>query len=81
MFENVLAGFADFRRDLRQPDRGLGRLHLAKEGADALKFVLPPVLKQPRGFRRYAPITGIRTSPPLVYLFPNALMIGVGSYR
>ena len=44
------------RRDLGQPDRGLDRLDLAEEGPDAAELVMPPVLKQPGGFRRHLPL-------------------------
>ena len=56
--------------DLRQPDHGLDRLHLAEEGADALMLVVrpAPVLQQPPRRRRHAPVFRIRQLAPRVHL-------------
>ena len=54
------------RRDLGQPDRGFDRLDLAEERADAAELVMPPVLQEPRRFRRDLPLIGIGQRPPRV---------------
>ena len=56
VFQEALAGFAEFRRDLGQPDGGFDGFDLAEEGPDAVEVVMPPVLEQACGFRRYLPV-------------------------
>ena len=58
MLENALAALAALRRDLGQPDRGLDRLDLAEERADAAELVVPPMLEEARRFRRHLPLAG-----------------------
>ena len=55
------------RRHLGEPDHGLHRLDLTEEGADAGEFVVSPVLKQPRGFRRHPPRARVADAAPLVH--------------
>ena len=63
--EQPLAGLR-VRRDLGQPDRGLDRLDLAEERADAAERVVPPVLQQARGLGRDLPLAGIRQRAPVI---------------
>lgn len=50
--------------DLGEPDGGLDRLDLAKEGPQVIELMMPPVLEQPSGFRRYLPLVRVRQAPP-----------------
>ena len=61
-----LAGLAQLRRDLGQPDGGFDRFDLAEERADVAELVMPPVLEQARGFGRDLPVVRIRPAAPLV---------------
>jgi hypothetical protein len=53
------------RRDLGEPDGGLGGIHLTEERADAAELVVPPVIEKTGGLRRDLPLTGIGKSPAL----------------
>ena len=66
MLDKALARFANLRSNLRQPDRGLDCLDLAKERPDAAKRVMAPVLQQSRRLWSDSPIIGIRYTSPLV---------------
>ena len=65
--EQALAALG-LRRDLGQPDRGLDRLDLAEERADAAELVVPPVLEQTGRLRRDLPLAGIGQGPPGVHV-------------
>ena len=56
------------RGHLGEPDRGLGRLHLAEERADAAELVGPPVPKEPRGGRRHPPVVRVGNVAPPVHM-------------
>ena len=56
-----------FRRDFGEPDGGLHGLDLAEERAQAVEFVVPPMLEQAGGFRGDAPVLGIGDFPPGVH--------------
>ena len=66
VLEKPLAGLAQLRGDLGQPDRGLDGFDLAEERPDAAELVVTPVLEETRGFGRHLPVVGIRQTPPLV---------------
>ena len=83
MVEEAPAG-ARARRHLGQPDGGLGRFHLAEEGADAAEVVVPPVPEQAGGLRGHLPL-GLRQLPPAVDLladppddFRQVVLLAVG---
>jgi len=56
MLKERLAGFPILRGDLRKPYGRLDSFDLAKKGAGAGELVMPPVLEQPRRFRRHQPV-------------------------
>lgn len=45
-FKESLTNVPDLWCNFRQPDGGLDGLHLAEEGADAVEFVMAPMLEQ-----------------------------------
>ena len=51
VFQKPLAGLAQLRGDLGQPDRGFNRFDLAEERPDVAELVMPPVLEQTLRFR------------------------------
>jgi hypothetical protein len=55
------------RRHLGQPDRGLHRLDLTEEGADAGELMMAPVLKQSCRLRRHSPRARVLDAAPLVH--------------
>ena len=70
MLEKALAGFAELRRHLGQPDRRFDRFHLAEEGAHARELMTPPMLQEACGFGSDQPLTR-RKLPPLIHVLAN----------
>ena len=68
VLEKALAGLADLRGDLGQPDGGLDRLDLTEERPNTAELVMPPVLQQAGGFRHDPPVVRVRQAAPLVDL-------------
>ena len=67
------AGATDLRRHLDEPDDGLRRLDLAKEGSNAAKAVMAPVLEQASGFRGHLPLVRVRNAAPPVDLLAQTV--------
>ena len=60
------------RRDLGQPDGRFNRLDLTEERANVVELVVPPMLQQPRCFRRDLPCWS-RQASPLVHFLANPI--------
>ena len=73
MLKKALAHFPDLRRDFGQPDRRFDRLNLTKERTNAAEVVVPPVLKQARRLRSYAPVIRVGQTPPFVNLVADRI--------
>jgi len=56
---------------LGKPDDRFNGFNLAKERPVGTEFVFPPVLKQPGGFRRHFPVSGIGKRAPFVHMRPQ----------
>src|SRR6266567_7979489 len=52
--------------DLSEPDRSLGRLHLAEERTDLAEFILAPMLEESSRLRRDLPLIGVGQGTPCV---------------
>ena len=61
--------------NLGEPDNGFHRFNLAKEGADIVELVVPPMLKQTSRLGSYLPLVRIRPRPPKVDLMTNFIDI------
>ena len=59
MIEKVPAG-SRVRRNFGQPDSSLHCFNLAKEGPNATKAVVPPVLEQTSCLRSHLPLARVR---------------------
>ena len=71
--EKAPSDLPELRRNLGQPDSRLDRLDLAEEGTDVAEVVVPPMLEQASGFRRDAPVVGVRQASPLVDVTANLI--------
>ena len=56
---------ADIKLDIADNNEFIDRFDLTKERADVVKFVMTPVLQQPRRFGRDQPIVRIRQAAPI----------------
>jgi hypothetical protein len=65
------AAGTQFGSNLGQPDCGLDGLDLTEEGAQALEFMMPSVVKQPGGFGRDLPLGRVRQFPPGIYILAD----------
>ncbi len=55
-----------FRSHLSKPYHRFHSFHLTEKRANTVEFMMTPVFKQARGFRRYFPIFGIRYGSPQI---------------
>jgi len=78
MIDELFAPASHTGGDFGQPNRGLSGFNLTEERSNATEFVMPPVLEQARGFRRYLPLTRILEIPPLVHLTAEFINDGSG---
>jgi hypothetical protein len=78
VLDEDLAGLTYLGGYLGQPDSGFDRLHLAKEGTDAVELVVPPMPEQAGGLGSNQPIVGIRQFAPLIHMATELVDDGSG---
>ena len=71
VFDKLLSLGPNLRRDFGQPNGCFDGFDLAKEGADTLEWVAPPMLKKPCSFRRNLPVIWIGKATPGIYVISD----------